>query len=483
MSHEQVDQEILVALQKSDQTHLLADWDNLTPDQRTALTSDIQATDLAYVISSYDVSKTVAAESKTHPQPLQDVTKLKDLTEDNRTSWMQSGLKLIAEGKVAVLLLAGGQGTRLGSSAPKGCYDIGLPSHKSLFQLQAERLIRVQQLAADAIYGKDSAIRHPIRWYIMTSPSTDAPTQDHFTKHQHFGLDPSQLFFFQQGQLPCLTPEGKVIMASSHRLASAPDGNGGVYLALAKSGALADMQTHGVEAVDCFAVDNALIKSADPLFIGHCHSQQTECGARVVAKAYPEEKVGVFARRGAHVEVVEYSEMDPQEAASVDPGTGELRYAWSNVCMHFFTTHFLVSMADRLQQQGRYHIAHKKIPSKDGPVQGVKLELFIFDTFPMAQRVSLMEVARGSEFAPVKNAPGSASDSPDTARQAILSLHQRWVEEAGGSVAAPEGVEVSPLVSYAGEGLFELCSGKTFQKSFDLSLQGNSREDQAIPRS
>lgn len=58
-------------------------------------------------------------------------------------------------------------------------------------------------------------------------------------------------------------------------------------------------------------------------------------------------------------------------------------------------------------------------------MQGLKLELFIFDTFPLAQRVSLMEVAREAEFAPVKNAPGSAADSPDTARQAILSLHQR----------------------------------------------------------
>lgn len=481
MSNEQVDQKVLEAVRTSDQTHLLADWNNLTAGQRAGLTSDIQATDLAYVISSYNVSKTVADESKEHPQPLQDVTKL-DLTEDNKSMWTQAGFKLIAEGKVAVLLLAGGQGTRLGSSAPKGCYDIGLPSHKSLFQLQAERLIRVQQLAADATYGKGCAVRHPIRWYIMTSPSTDTPTQDHFTKHQHFGLDPTQLFFFQQGQMPCLTPEGKVIMASSHSLAKAPDGNGGVYLALAKSGALANMQSHGIEAVDCFAVDNALIKPADPLFIGHCYTQQTDCGARVVAKAYPEEKVGVFARRGAHVEVVEYSEMDPEEAASVDPGTGELRYAWSNVCMHYFTTDFLASMADKLKQQGQYHIAHKKIPSKDGPVQGVKLELFIFDTFPMAQQVTLMEVARDSEFAPVKNAPGSASDSPDTARHAILSLHQRWVQEAGGSVTGAEGVEVSPLVSYAGEGLADLCSGKTFQQGFDSSLQGTSRDSQSTSK-
>ncbi|DBA82806.1 hypothetical protein WJX77_012241 [Trebouxia sp. C0004] len=463
------------AVTAAGQGHLLDDWDRSSTDQRLHLMADIQEFDLAYVNSSYSASKSVAAENKRPPQPLQEVTTLKDLVHDNVNTWTKAGYKLITEGRAAVLLLAGGQGTRLGSSAPKGCYDIGLPSHKSLFQLQAERLIRIQQLAAEAIHGQSAKVRHPVKWYIMTSSSTDAPTKDHFEKHHYFGLDPNQLFFFQQGQLPCLTPEGKFIMASSHALAKAPDGNGGVYLALAKSGALQDMQSHGVEAVDCFAVDNALIKPADPLFLGHCHSQQTDCGARVVAKAHPEEKVGVFARREPHVEVVEYSEMDPQEAASVDPSTGELRYAWSNVCMHYFSTAFLVAMADRLKQQGQYHIAHKNIPSKDGPVQGVKLELFIFDTFPMAQRVSLMEVARASEFAPVKNAPGSASDSPDTARKAIMSLHQRWVEEAGGSVSSLEGIEVSPLMSYGGEGLDQLCKGKTFQSSLDGTLQGRQQ--------
>ncbi|KAL0025044.1 hypothetical protein WJX79_001938 [Trebouxia sp. C0005] len=173
-----------------------------------------------------------AAENKTPPQPLQEVTTLKGLGHNDHDAWTNAAYKLIAElcvqalcaqgafvltcrprllwqifiqrdeGRAAVLLLTGGQGTRLGSSAPKGCHDIGLPSHKSLFQLQAERLIRLQQLAAEAIHGQSAKVRHPVRWHIMTSPPKDAPIKEHFKEHRRFGLGPDQLFFPHQGD-PC----------------------------------------------------------------------------------------------------------------------------------------------------------------------------------------------------------------------------------------------------------------------------------------
>ncbi|KAF6252139.1 nucleotide-diphospho-sugar transferase [Scenedesmus sp. NREL 46B-D3] len=358
--------------------------------------------------------------------------------EQQRAEWRQLGLRLIRQGKVGVLLLAGGQGTWLGSSAPKGCYDVGLPSHKSLFQLQAERLLAVQQLAA-------------------AGDADSQPTPQHFEHHRYFGLRPSQVTFFQQGFLPCLTPDGQVIMQTRSKIAKAPDGNGGLYRAvLQSSGALAKMQGSGLEALDVYCVDNILARLADPEYIGCCYSRRSQLGCRVLAKAYPEEKVGVFAldTRGG-LQVLEYSELDPEKAAAVDPATGKLVYNWSNICMHYFALPWLQSAVQQLQQAAAYHIAHKQIPERGGgKVPGVKLEVFIFDPFCSAKDVTLFEVAREDHFAPVKNAPGSGADSPEAARAALLQQGARWVAAAGGSLAGGvQGVEVPALLSYAGEGL------------------------------
>eukprot|EP00884_Botryococcus_braunii_P015716 jgi/Botrbrau1/2828/Bobra.0125s0036.1 len=481
------------------QQHIFNDWESLTLAQKRELVADVERVDLLYARVALRASQAnsesnegaMAAVGSIRPLVTADVIQAKFMQKQDEDKWIAAGCHLIAEGKLAILLLAGGQGTRLGSSQPKGCYDIGLPSGKSLFRLQAERIWRVQQLAADAIHASETGdcttprtptpIRHPLRWYIMTSPATDAETRRYFQANKYFGLSKKQVVFFQQGEMPCMTEEGRVIMETPYRIAMAPDGNGGLYTALQRCGILDDMEQHGVEAVDCYSVDNALVQPGDPLFNGCCYSEGAECGARVVAKAYPEERVGVFARKGNKMTVVEYSELAPSEATSRDPGTGELRYNWSNVCMHFFKVSFLKSVATKLKEDALYHIARKKIPSKDGPVEGIKLELFIFDTFPMADKVTLFEVLREEEFAPVKNPPGSLTDSPDTARLALLSLHRRWVEVAGAElkldpgsweVFGVEGVEISPKISYCGEGLRSVCRDSVFRKPLEPILQG-----------
>eukprot|EP00850_Spirogloea_muscicola_P023276 SM000343S12832 [mRNA] locus=s343:22653:26799:- [translate_table: standard] len=499
--------------------------------------------------------------------------------------WRAAGLAAIAAGKVAVLLLAGGQhkmiaaaslapaggggavgqGTRLGSADPKGCYDIGLPSHKSLFQLQAERIRRVQALAAPASATPGAPVVIP--WYIMTSAFTDQPTRAFFAARSHFAMRSDQVVFFQQRALPCFTTDGRIILETpSHRQrqclatlvadAHSPQraaaaagvscvlgrslalpmeteasmvcvmgsehsschhrllvddlranrcsiklcgsgsnerreggkvvtncsnaGGGDGCAAMKVAGVLDDMQRRGVEYVDCFSVDNALARVADPVFLGHCITAGVPCGAKVVEKAYPEERVGVFVRHGAGgpVAVVEYSELDPKHATATDPATGQLAYRWSNICMHMFSTPFLMEMADVLERESKYHVAMKKILSVDGVVDGIKLEQFVFDVFSHASSMALFEVARDEEFAPVKNAPGAPTDSPVTARRLLLLLHKRWVEAAGGTVlegvagddgeypavVAPlvPGVEVPAMASYAGEDLETICRGVVF---------------------
>ncbi|KAG2434619.1 hypothetical protein HXX76_007514 [Chlamydomonas incerta] len=482
---EQRAQQARAAAEAAGQGHVFEHWASLADSEKEALLKDLEGLDYGYLSRVFAASMAVSsAPSHEGTEPARDVLQLKDWEAMGKAEeWTQHGYKLIAEGRAAVLLLAGGQGTRLGSSAPKGCYDIGLPSHKSLFQLQAERLLRTQQLAAAAT-GTAPADVKPLRWYIMTSTFTHGKTVAHFEQHSYFGLQREQVIFFQQGFLPCFTEDGKLILEAPGSLAKAPDGNGGVYLALARSGLLDAMATAGVEALDCYCVDNALARLGDPRFLGYCHGYGgggADVGARVVAKAYPEEKVGVFARRAPDAGgppalcVLEYSELDPARAAATDPSTRQLYFNWSNICMHYFAVPWLRRVAAELLAGGgtAYHVARKRIPSVSGPVPGVKLELFIFDTFPLAAggRTALVEVDRREEFAPVKNAPGSASDSPDTARAALLSLHAGWVRAAGGAVTCEQGVEVSPLLSYGGEGLGPVVSGKSYDSPWADELQ------------
>eukprot|EP00889_Picochlorum_renovo_P000425 jgi/Picre1/27455/NNA_000422.t1 len=348
--------------------------------------------------------------------------------------WRREGLEMIAQGALGVLLLAGGQGTRLGSSKPKGCYDVGLPSGKSLFQIQAERIRRLEVMAGDT---------KSLRWYIMTSQATDKDTREFFEANTYFGLKKDQIVFFSQGMLPAVTEDGKIIMESKGKIAMSPDGNGGV-------------------------VDNILVRLGDPVFAGYCKTSGIECGARVVAKSYPEEKVGVFAQKGGKLHVVEYSELDPLEASASDPESGVLKYNWSNICLHYFEREWLARVSSKLSKGGSYHIAKKKIPSFDTKVPGIKLELFIFDTFPMVTNWGLMEVKREEEFSPVKNAPGSETDSPDTAREHVLALHESWVTRHDGIIEGEGGIEVSPLVSYAGENL-EWVKGRRFRAKDNIT--------------
>lgn len=419
-------------------------------------------------------------EDEQNMEPIESFVSLDSATAEVKEAWYAAGLKAVSEGKIAVVVLSGGQGTRLGFSGPKGMYNIGLPSQKTLFQLQAERLRRVCNLAAqrfprtcDAADGPAAvtaavANRISIPLYIMTSPLNDAITREFFAKNKHFGLPESDVFFFPQGTLPCMTPEGKIMLESAGRVAMAPDGNGGIYPALQRTGALDNMLARGVEHLHVFSIDNALVKVADPHFLGYCILTGADCGNKSVWKAQPDEKVGVVVKRGGKPCVVEYSEMD-QQACERRDADGKLVFGAGNICNHYFSFAFLADVV-LPGMSDMYHVAHKKIPAAVGPSgdmvkpltnNGIKLESFIFDVFPLSRNMVLFEAPRADEFAPVKNAPGTATDSPNTAREMISQQARRWVVAEGAELGPGDGnCEISPLVSYGGEGLQDKVAAK-----------------------
>lgn len=464
------------------QGHLLQFWPKLSETERAYLLAQLDALDIDRVNRIY--RKAVSSEKEAAENAGKDA--IGPLPEDafdsvigvpeKEKEWRSIGLRAIASGQVGVLLMAGGQGTRLGSSAPKGCYDIGLPSHKSLFQYQAERIARLQ-IVAEKEFGKPAG-SVAIPWYVMTSGPTRPETEAFFRKHNYFGLSSKNVIFFEQGTLPCLTMDGKVILEKPSKVAVAPDGNGGLYAALRKPlspsaprTVLSDLAARKIQYVHSYCVDNCLVKVADPVFLGYCIQKQADCAAKVVPKAYPTESVGVVARRGDKYSVIEYSEISKEQAERRDPKTGELAFRAGNIANHFYTTAFLNSTAD-FEDELAFHIARKKIPfvdatgaaAKPATPNGMKLELFVFDVFPFTRHFAVLEVARNEEFSPLKNAPGTGSDDPQTSRRDLLSQHRRFLERAGAKVADAVEIEVSPLVTYAGEGL-DATKGKNYTRS------------------
>lgn len=457
--------------EKADQDHVFAFYDELDVEGKASLFEQLQTFDPDHinVLADKAINPPKSSEDKQEPsiEPLPEsaTASLLDSKSEDTEKWYNTGLGLIANNKVAVVLMAGGQGTRLGSSAPKGCFDIGLPSKKSLFQMQAERIWKIQHLARQHS-GPDAIAAVP--WYVMTSGPTRAPTQKFFEENDYFGLPKENVIIFEQGVLPCISNEGKILMETKSKVAVAPDGNGGIYQALLMSNARTDMRKRGIEHVHAYCVDNCLVKVADPVFVGWAAAKDVDIATKVVRKRSATEPVGLIVLKDGKPDVIEYSEIDQdtREAKELHD-SGLLKFRAANIVNHYYSFRFLETI-EEWSHKLPHHVAKKKIPFMDTESgktvkpekpNGIKLEQFVFDVFPFLElkQFASLEVDRKEEFSPLKNAKGTGEDDPDTSRKDIMQQGSRWVEAAGATVVSEkedvEGVEVSPLISYGGEGL------------------------------
>ncbi|XP_030376661.1 UDP-N-acetylhexosamine pyrophosphorylase isoform X2 [Scaptodrosophila lebanonensis] len=451
------------------QEHLLKFWPDITADERADLVRDIEELNLDEIKLYFDRATVslnengIKLDDRLQPIPEGKVISIARTSPERLSAYRSEGLRHISNGHVAVLLMAGGQGTRLGFDQPKGMYDVGLQSHKTLFRIQAERILKLQELAEE-MHSK----RGNIMWYIMTSEHTVQPTYDYFVANNFFGLEPNNVLLFEQGSLPCFEYDGRIILDEKHRVARAPDGNGGIYRAMLRQGVLEDMQQRGILYLHAHSVDNILIKVADPVFIGFCAQEKADCAAKVVEKSHPNEAVGVVAIVDGKYQVVEYSEISAK-TAEMRNSDGRLTFSAGNICNHFFTADFLQRIGKTYERELKLHVAKKKIPFVDNAGKrltpekpnGIKIEKFVFDVFEFAQKFVAMEVPRDEEFSALKNADAAGKDCPSTARADLHRLHKKYIESAGGIVHG-DVCEISPFISYAGENLASLVEGKSF---------------------
>lgn len=414
-------------LEPMGQDHLLRWWDELDDAQRELLIGDVEAVPWSTVQplieshgrtaprrevpSNLEPAKVYPA----HPKPDR---------ENLYTEANQRGEGLLAGGRVAAFTVAGGQGTRLGFSGPKGAVAVTPVGDRTLFELFGAMVI-----AARRKYGS------AIPWYVMTSPANHDETVAFFERFDFFGLPPADVRLFPQGMLPAFDLTGRVLLSQKHRVALAPDGHGGSLKALVSGGAIADMQRRGVSVITYFQVDNPLVKPFDPLFIGLHATTGSEMSTKVTPKADDLERVGNVCRSGDRVIMIEYSEL-PETLARRRDVSGRRLFDAANLAVHLLDVAFVERIAGSSFQLP-IRRAEKIVPYVDdsGASQepdapnAVKLETFVFDALPLAKNPLVFEVNRDEEFSPVKNATGV--DSLETSRRDQVARAFRWLETAG----------------------------------------------------
>lgn len=402
-------QEALDKCKEWKQEHLLKYYDELSKAEQESLLSQIRDTDFSVLLSIEEHKKIV---EKGQITPLKSMEL--DEIEPMREHFEAVGCEALKQGKVGAVLLAGGMGTRLGSDAPKGVFNIGLTKDLYIF----ECLIRNMLLVVEKV---DAWI--PL--FVMTSEKNHEATVAFFKEHDYFGYRAEKVWFFKQEMAPASDYEGKIFLETKSRIATSPNGNGGWFVSMARNGLLDVVHESGIEWLNVFAVDNVLQKIADPLFIGAVIEKNVEVGEKVVRKANPDEKLGVVCLEDGHPSIVEYYELTEKMRDERDEN-GNYAYNFGVILNYLFS---VCALERIMSQKLALHVVEKKIPHlnaqgefvKPEEPNGFKFEQLVLDMIYDLDSCLSFEVVREKEFAPIKNMTGV--DSVESARELLKLNH------------------------------------------------------------
>ncbi len=401
------------------QEHLIALYNRLDDKKKIDLLSQVSRIDFDEIKQLYDLTKEKKDFSNLEIKPI-DAQDAALLTEQEKEELIKIGEDIIKNKKIAIVMMAGGQGTRLGHSGPKGTYDFGLDNHKTIFETYVDQFKKARDK-----YGVS------VSWYIMTSRENNQETIEFFYNNNYFGYEEGIKTFFSQKELPMLDEQGKIIVGEDGLIKEAANGHGGVFEALIKNGIMDRLKEEGVEWIYTCGVDNIIIDLIDPLLIGY--SVKNNCKATSISciKEDPNEKVGVLCFKNGKPSVVEYTELT-DELRNARKENGELLLSEAHLMLNLFNCSVISSIAE---EKLPYHVAHKKcnIVDEVGNVfvpdtpNAYKFETFIFDAFERLDKLGVLRYKREDCFGPIKNSEGT--DSPETARKLYLEKINRRGDE------------------------------------------------------
>lgn len=437
-------------LRQINQEHLLNYWEKLSDCQKNELLLDIQQLDL----TQFKVQQQLLHADSPVFGP---ITPLSHWHVIGQAADDQTGRQLITEGRVGALLIAGGQGSRLGFSGPKGLYPISKFKKKTLFQLFAEKTLKASVQAG-----------FPLSLAVMTSAENDGVIRDYFAVEKNFGLTEEQITFFTQTNLPFLDAQGNAFLESPFHIAQGPDGNGSVFNAFVQAGIYAAWKLKGISHINVVLIDNPITDPFDAELVGFHHRNRADATIKAVFKNYPEEKVGVLADCEGHLEIREYSELSDQERHATDLD-GNLVYRCANISQYCLDIDFISRVS---AQPLPLHLAYKKAKylSASGEVinpdepNAWKFEKFIFDMLPFAKKSEVLVYPRENCFAPLKNSSGE--NSPETVQEAMMRCDREVFQKITGVEVYTKEFELAQDFYYPTEALKNKWKGQPLPDAF-----------------